>query len=507
MKRKKTRVKNPPTLGPWVCKWIESFLVHSEGDYLGRPFKLIDFHRRFIWRAYELNPDGTRRYHRALLGLPKGNAKTEIAAALAVAELAGPVVCGGWKNGKPVGAPRLSPNIPVAAASFDQANTLFRAAKAMISGGPLEPYFDCFDTQIIPKTGAGLMYRIAAEAGTNDGKKPSFFVADELHEWEGRKERVHLVMSNNRAKRTDSWELAISTAGWNINSLLGRMYKHGKRVNEGEEEDPSFLMVWSEPSRDYDLSDPDERRAAVLETNPAAGVFLSTEQILQRYNEIPEYEWRRYYLNQWTDSPDRWLPLGAWESLAAKKQVPEGTRIVIGFDGSYAGDSTAIYGCTLEEVPHLFVIGAWERPEMGGKDWRVSIADVENTLKLACIKWKVESIGCDPYRWQRTIDALKEEGLPIIDWPSHSAARMVTACAQFYDAVIDKELTHDGDPRTDKHMSNCIVKIDSRGPRISKDHKNSEKHIDLSVAAVIAKDLHGRFLNSRAVEPKLRWVG
>src|SRR5262245_47832586 len=97
----------PPTLGPVVSKWIEKCLVHSEGDSYGKPFRLIDFHRRFIWRAYELNADGSRKYKRALLGLPKGNAKTELAAALAVCELAGPVVFGGWRpDGKPKGQQR-----------------------------------------------------------------------------------------------------------------------------------------------------------------------------------------------------------------------------------------------------------------------------------------------------------------------------------------------------------------------------------------------------------------
>jgi phage terminase large subunit-like protein len=35
------------------------------------------------------------------------------------------------------------------------------------------------------------MYRVAAVAGTNDGGNHSFRIADELHEWDGRKERVH----------------------------------------------------------------------------------------------------------------------------------------------------------------------------------------------------------------------------------------------------------------------------------------------------------------------------
>ena len=78
-------------MGPYVCKWIDQYLVHTEGDYFGQPFRLRPWQKRFLWRAYELNPDGTRRYTRGLLGLAKGNGKSELAAAIACAELAGPV--------------------------------------------------------------------------------------------------------------------------------------------------------------------------------------------------------------------------------------------------------------------------------------------------------------------------------------------------------------------------------------------------------------------------------
>lgn len=487
--KKKIRDRSP-TLGPWICAWIEQNLVHSEGDYYGQPFRLKKFQKAFIWRAYELNEDGSRKHKRVLLGLPKGNGKTELGAALAVCELAGPVVFDGW-NGKekPKAKRRLAPDIPVAAASFEQADTLFGSAKTMISQGPLAPLFDCFDTEILPKQGPGRLYRVAAAAGTNDGRRPTFFVADELHEWEGKKERVHLVLSNGRAKRTDAWELSISTAGWNSESLLGRLYRYGRKVEAREVDDPTFLMQWVEAGKDYDLSDPRQLREAIIEASPAAGSFVSVDDIEQRFSEVPEHEGRRYYLNQWTASPERWLPVGAWESLEAEGEVEEGEQIAIGFDGSYSADSTAIVGATIEERPHLFVIDAWEKPEEAGDDWRVNILDVEQTLRDACVKWNVEAIACDPHRWQRTLQVLLEEGLPIVEWPSHTPARMVPACAQFQDAVMEERLTHDGDERFAKHVSNCVLKIDSRGPRITKDHKASKQHIDLAVAGVIAYDM------------------
>lgn len=497
-------VESVPTLGPWVCRWIERCLVHSEGDYLGQPFKLREWQRAFIWRAYELLEDGSRRYDRAVLGLPKGNGKTELAAAIACAELAGPVVFTGWLDDGTPGTPveRTAPDIPIAAASFDQADTLFRSAKAMIKHGPLDSFFDCFDTTIQPKVGSGSLYRVAAVAGTNDGRRPSFYVADELHEWEGRKERVHMVLSNGRAKRADGWELAISTAGWDPSSLLGRLYDLGQRG-----EDDRFLFVWHEAPDDWDGSTPEGLEAAVRAANPAAGDFLPLDNIVRRYAELgplKRHEFERYYLNRWADAPEKWIPTEMWDDCGAPgRGVPgEGARVVLGFDGSYARDSTGIVGCTIEEKPHLFVVGAWEKPERATEDWRVPIPDVERTIKDACGRWQVEAVACDPFRWQRSIEVLAEQGLPMVEWPSHTASRMAPACAKFEDAVQGNGLSHDGDDRLRSHVDHCIIKIDSRGKRITKEHKDSARKIDLAVCAVIAYDMAMRNLNA----PAPKWL-
>lgn len=476
-----------PSLGHGVADWMERALVHGEGDYYGKPFRLRSWQRSIVVRAYELRPDGSRRYDRALVGFPKGQGKTELAGAFAVAEFAGPVAFAGWdKNGDPIGTQRVSPDIPVAAASFEQANLVFGAARVMIREGRLREFCEIYDTEIILKGRPGRLYRVAAMAGTNDGGKPTFWVADELHEWTGNKERVHLVLSNNRAKRKDAWELAITTAGWDITSLLGKLYTHGKRVQSGEVQDDAFLFIWHEVPAG-EINTPELLERAIRIANPAVGDFLPFESVRARYGQIQEFEFRRYNLNQWVAAPERWLGIEEWESRAVTRIVEPGERITLGFDGSYARDATALVGCTLDG--HLFVIGCWEKPAQAKDDWRVKVEEVEEKIREACRTWDVALVGCDPALWQQSIQKLADEGLPVVEWPSHQPARMVPACAQFYDGVTQGTLTHDGDERLARHIAHCVVKIDSRGPRITKDHKDSMRHIDLAVAAVIAYDL------------------
>jgi phage terminase large subunit-like protein len=68
---------------------------------------------------------------------------------------------------------------------------------------------------------------------------------------------------------------------------------------------------------------------------------------------------------------------------------------------------------------------------------------------------------------------------------------MVVACAKFYDAVMEKRLTHDGDPLLARHLDNAVVKVDNLGPRIVKENRASNRRIDAAVASVIAYDRSG----------------
>ena len=87
------------------------YLQYGPGDLHGIPYRLDPFQQRFLDRLYVF--DGDRRVvRRALLGVAKGDAKTELAAAIAWFEFAGPCLI---TDGTP--HPRIDPDIPIGAAS------------------------------------------------------------------------------------------------------------------------------------------------------------------------------------------------------------------------------------------------------------------------------------------------------------------------------------------------------------------------------------------------------
>src|SRR3954463_11682899 len=113
--------------GPKVIRWIERHCRYGEGDRFGQPVKLELFQKLFLIGLFELKADGSRRYRRALLEVPKGNGKTPIAAWVAAYLL----------------ATQRSAIIPVAAASYDQAELLFGDLRTSIDESPsLSPLFN-----------------------------------------------------------------------------------------------------------------------------------------------------------------------------------------------------------------------------------------------------------------------------------------------------------------------------------------------------------------------------
>ena len=464
--------------GAIVADWIEQYLVHSSGDYFGRPFHLHPFQRDFLDELYRVDRAGRRMVRRALLGMAKGNGKTEIAAAIGIVELAGPF------------APQ-SPEVIVAAASFEQADLVFGSARTMIAEGPLAAYFDTYDTEILRRDGApGVMRRVAAAAGTNDGARPTCLIPDELHEWTGQRERVHLVLSNGLSKRRDGLELNISTAGSDPDSLLGRLVDYGQRLESGEIVDPSFLYRWYAASDGHDLSDPEQLRVALREANPAiAAGFLDEDRLVARFGEIPSWEYQRYHLNRFVSAAgEAWIAPDAWEACADPGRLPpDGSRIVAGFDGSATRDNTALVIANLDSpTPHLHVYGHWSRDPQD-PSWVVPRDEVDGRIEAMMRRWKVQRLDCDPAGWYSEIGEWRarygEE--TVVDVPQTNE-RMAPAADRFRAAVMARDLTHDGHPALARAIANATMRETRWGVGIKKDHPGSPRKIDAAIAAILA---------------------
>ena len=155
-----------PTRGDLVIRFIERYCVHVDGEWLGTPFLLRSWQKDMIREMFRIRPDGIRRYRWGTIGLPKKSGKTTLAAALGLYFL--------LADEEPAAM------VPVAAASEDQADLVFGAARRMCQLSPrLSALTECYEREIlVPSLPGSRMRRVAANAGLNDGLNISACVID-----------------------------------------------------------------------------------------------------------------------------------------------------------------------------------------------------------------------------------------------------------------------------------------------------------------------------------------
>ena len=444
----------------------------------GELLRMRGWQRHMLRHVFARREDSRLRHRQALVGVARKNGKSALGAAIGL---------GGLMLG-PQGGEVYS-----CAGDREQARVVFGTARRMVELDPelselLKLYRDAIE---FPKTGS--VYRVlSAEAYTKEGLNPHLVLFDEVHVQPNRD--LWDVMALAMGARVEPLMLGITTAGVRTDSSGGdslcyQLYQHGRRVAAGEVDDPQFFMAWWEPVLGMDADHRDE--TVWREGNPGYGDMVDPEDFASAVLRTPEAEFRTKRTNVFVSAAQAWLPHGAWDACEELREIPDGADVVLGFDGSFNNDSTALVAVECGPTPHVAVVELWERPASAGNEWQVPIFDVEEAIRQACRRWQVREIACDPFRWARTYQVLEAENLPIIEFPQ-SPAHMTPATQRFYEAVVNRTLTHTGDPRLARHLANTVLKTDARGSRLAKEHRNSNRKIDLAVAAVMALDRAAR---------------
>jgi phage terminase large subunit-like protein len=466
--------------GEYAIEFAEAFGTIGKDGIAGRvgdSLVLRPWQKELVRRIFARDTDGGLTARVALVGTPRKSGKSALASTLALYSLIAEGIEGG--------------EVVVAAAEKEQARIIFGEAKRMVEASELSELCTLYrDAIFVPSTNS-VMKVLSAEAYSKEGLNVSRAIVDEIHAHKNRELFDVLSLSmGNRGKLAQL--LAVTTAGQKTDmtgqdSIAYSLYQYGKRVSTGEVVDPTFFMSWWEAPPEADHRDPEMWKVA----NPGYDDLVSKDDFESAVKRTPEPEFRTKRLNQWVSSMNAWLPNGAWQPLAEQRDLLPDEDIIIGFDGSFNGDCTSLMGCTIpkdDEKPYLFMIKTWEKQPEDTDDWRVNTQEVEDVIIQFCSTHNVKEIACDPYRWQRSMDAMAEMGLPVIEFPSTSPSRMVSACAKFYTAVTEQTMIHDGDALLERHLTNAVVKTDRIGPRIVKDNRSSPRKIDAAVAAVIAFD-------------------
>lgn len=515
------------SLGWLAVWWIENFCVHGPGDVQGSPVKLDDEWTAFIVDCYALDADGRRLYDSAFLSRAKGRAKSELAGFIVLFEAMGPARFNGWavggeiyerdgllytySTGEPLGVGVTAPVIRCLATEEGQAGNTYDNVHYNLTDGPLGAGLprDAAGLTRIFLPGGGEIIPSTASNSAKDGGKESMVVFDETHLYTRPElKRMYQTVRRNLAKRkiAEPWSLETSTMYLpGEKSVAEETHDLAKSINEGKTKRQRLLFDHREADADIDLTDEAQVIAGLKE---AYGPFAEVMDLDRIVSEIYDprndpQDSRRYYFNQPTSAKDSLLSAPEWNACYAPLTVARGEEITLGFDGSRkrskgVTDATALIGCRVSDG-HLFEIKVWEQPDgPAGEDWAVPVAEVDYEVRKAFEMYKVAGMFADPAKWEsyiaqwesdfgRNLRVKSSQQHPIEWWMTGNRSYLVVrAVEQFSNAVLDKELTHDGGLALTRHILNARRRAGRSGISIAKEHPDSRNKIDAAVSAILA---------------------
>lgn len=477
--------------------------IHSEA---GQPFVLEPWELATIifplfgWKR----EDGTRRYRRAYIEIPKKNGKSSMSAGLALEFL--------FADGE------LSAEVFSVAGSRDQAAIVFDIARTMVeTTDELKTRGESFRRAITYKDTHSVYKVISADAPQAHGINASAIVFDELHVQPNR----HLfdaLWGAGKARKQPMF-IMLTTAGYDRKSVCYEMHDYSKQILDGVITDDSFwAVIYTIDDGDDWLSPKTWRKA-----NPNLGVTIGLDAIAEEAKQakaIPGYQntFKRLTLNVWTEQETKLITAEMWNACERSKLPSlEGQVCYAGLDLASTNDIAAlVLDFPQESGEHIWLpffwipeenmleksrqhavnYDAWSRdglirPTPGNViDLKYIRADIEqlgqmyNIRQIAFDRWGAREISSD----------LQDMGFEMVEF-GQGFRSMAAPTKEFLRLVAGKQLIHDGN-QVLKWMANNIVARQDEAGNIKPDKKRSKEKIDGIVAGIMGLDMALRNQNA-----------
>ena len=486
--------------GEHAIQFIERRLKHVDGKWAGTPFILPEWQREGIIRPLfgTVREDGTRQYRTAFLALPRKNGKSTMAAAIGLKML--------FADGE-AGAQIFS-----AAADRDQARIVFNSAWRMIEASPAlsgraKKYR--VGTIEVPKTGS--IYRVlSADAYSKHGLNAHGIIFDELHAQPNRE--LWDVLTTSTGARVQPLVVAITTAGYDEQSICFELWNYAEKVLSGVIDDPTFFAYIRSAPKEADWRDEKVWRA----TNPALGEFRNIEEMRDlarraEYTPALQNTFRRLYLNQWTSQETRWLDLSAWDESAGLvvEQKLEGRACYAGLDLASTTDIAALVlvfpmdDGTFESLSYFWIPGdnIQERVRRDRVPYDVWVAQglitategnvidyaaIESKIKQLAAGFNIREIGFDRWGATQLSQNLQGENFTVVPI-GQGFASMSAPTKELLNLILSQRLHHGGHPVLRWMADNMMVRTDPAG-NLKPDKQKSREKIDGMVALIMAID-------------------
>jgi phage terminase large subunit-like protein len=309
---------------------------------------------------------------------------------------------------------------------------------------------------------------------------------------------------------------AISTAGYDRNSILWELYAHACQVRDGLVEDPTFLPILYEAAKDADWTD----ETVWASANPALGDFRSLDEMrvmAARAKSIPAQQntFRRLYLNQWTEQAERWLDMATWDlgQGPVSREALRGRECYAGLDLASTRDVTALVldfpneDGTHDILPFFWVpretmaervkrdrvpYDQWERDGfLFTTDGKVCDYDaIREFIRNLAEEFDIREIAYDRWGATQLVTQMQADGAECIP-VGQGFASMSAPTKELEKLVVSERLRHGGHPVLRWMAGNVAVEQDPAG-NLKPSKKASTERIDGIVALIMAVDRASR---------------
>jgi phage terminase large subunit-like protein len=480
-----------------IIEFIETVCFIPEGRLVGKKLKLFDWQKDLIRLIYD-NPCGTRR---ALISMPRKNAKTCLSACLLLAHLCGPPA-------------RTKPNSALfsAAQSRDQAGIIFSLAAKMVRMNPA-----LAQTVTIQETAKSLIcpelgtrYRaLSADATTAYGLSPQLVIHDELGQVRGPRSALYEALETATGAQADPLSIIISTQAPTDGDLLSVLIDDALQGN-----DPHTVVKLHTAPADLDPFD----EATIALANPALGTFLNTQEVLamaRNAKRMParEAEYRNLILNQRVEPTNMFVSPGVWKACGAPVGSLAGLTLYGGLDLSEVADLTALVLIGWRDgkwhVLPTFWLPSEGLSEKATADrlpydlWRaqgflqttpgrtVAYEHVANHLRGVFGHYNIAKIGFDRWNMRHFLPWLLKAGFTEQFVKEHfvefgqGMQSMSPALRDLEQVLLEGQIAHGDHPVLSMCASNTVIAVDDAGNR-KPSKKRSVGRIDGMVALAMA---------------------
>lgn len=453
-----------PSLGWAVLAWTYAYLPSPSDET--KPLVYTDEQARRIVRWYELDPDTGEYVHRRRIDEEaKGWGKSPNAGSLALAEFRGPVCFDGWDAaGEPVGVPwgtgdRPAPWVQIAAVSEDQTDNTYGALYSMLVANghraAIDLRIDDGRTRLYAKDIPGAKLEpVTASAGSREGQRITFAVLDETHLWTPRNGGVKLA----RTIRRNVAKMGGRTLETTNAPVLGERSVAEQSDDAAPESGVLHFARRARVEPDPDWTD--AQLVALLDEVYGEARWVDRPRLVRELRD-PANTWDdglRYWFNLRTAGTGRAVDPRLWDSLARSIDVPSGTRIGLGFDGSVSRDATFLRGCTADG--HGFIVGSWQRPPGAPLDWTVPRTEVNERIAWAFERFSVGRLLFDPPFWRSEGEGwARQYGEDVVvALDTNQPRRFAPAVDRWLTALREGTHTHDGDRLTGEHVKSAHLR-------------------------------------------------